>query len=224
MIRPFHVLLVVLCACSSQQREVDGADGGMDDSRRDSDRDGLCDMTEADKGTDPRVLDTDGDTLPDGLEVALGYSPVDSASPDASRLVSAANAASLRIRFSVDGSGDSYKGLFLPISSPFSTAEDATSLLDSNIALEALPADNVRDILAKEQRFDTVTGSTRLAFELTFDLTELDPVPCTVAHPFSYALTKVGGGLVEQQKYLLVIPGETDSADPPAFCPPSNCI
>ena len=224
MIRPFHVLLVALWACSSQERPGAGVDSGVVDMRTDSDRDGLCDVTEADKGTDPKVLDTDGDTLPDGLEVALGYSPLDAASPDASRLIKAADAVTLLVRFSVDGNGESYKGLFLPISSPFSTEEDATSLLASNIALEALPPDNVRGVLAEEQRFETVTGSTRLAFELTFDLSSLDSIPCTVAHPFSYALTKIGGGLVEQQKYLLVIPGMGDSAELPPFCPPSNCI
>lgn len=42
----------------------------------DSDGDGLLDATEAWMGTDPRRVDTDGDNLPDGWEVAHQISPL----------------------------------------------------------------------------------------------------------------------------------------------------
>ncbi len=45
--------------------------------RRDSDGDGLRDCEEAYLGTDPRLFDTDGDRIPDGLEVRAGLDPLD---------------------------------------------------------------------------------------------------------------------------------------------------
>lgn len=42
----------------------------------DSDQDGLSNLREREAGTEPRLADTDGDTLPDGLEVAQGTDPL----------------------------------------------------------------------------------------------------------------------------------------------------
>ncbi len=49
----------------------------------DSDGDGLGDVEETERGTDPSDPDTDGDGLSDGDEVALGSRPLDPASPPA---------------------------------------------------------------------------------------------------------------------------------------------
>lgn len=46
----------------------------------DSDKDGLTDANEKERGTDPRNFDTDNDGYSDGEEVASGYSPLKHAS------------------------------------------------------------------------------------------------------------------------------------------------
>jgi len=48
----------------------------IDDSGLDPDDDGLTNLQEFNQGTNPRAFDTDGDTLPDGLEVASGLDPL----------------------------------------------------------------------------------------------------------------------------------------------------
>ncbi|MCT2043660.1 YPDG domain-containing protein, partial [Pseudoclavibacter alba] len=48
----------------------------VQDSKQDTDGDGLTDKDEASRGTDPANPDTDGDGLPDGQEVTLGTDPL----------------------------------------------------------------------------------------------------------------------------------------------------
>ena len=50
-------------------------------SAGDSDGDGLCDNTEGELGTDPQAIDSDGDRLPDLIEVVSNFVPVDAADP-----------------------------------------------------------------------------------------------------------------------------------------------
>ena len=47
----------------------------VEDTREDSDGDGLSDIREAELGTDPNNADSDGDGINDGDEVALGTDP-----------------------------------------------------------------------------------------------------------------------------------------------------
>ena len=47
----------------------------VEDTREDSDGDGLSDAKEAELGTDPNNADSDGDGINDGDEVALGTDP-----------------------------------------------------------------------------------------------------------------------------------------------------
>ena len=53
------------------------ADKGTDPKKADTDGDGLTDKEEADKGTDPKKADTDGDGFTDKEEVAKGTDPKD---------------------------------------------------------------------------------------------------------------------------------------------------
>lgn len=52
------------------------------DSKEDSDKDGLTDDQEKEKGTDPQKADTDGDGFLDGQEAKNGYNPLRSAPGD----------------------------------------------------------------------------------------------------------------------------------------------
>lgn len=224
MVRHLLLLLLATWSCSSEDHQGSLMDANVPTSRRDSDHDGLCDATEIEAGTDPDLADSDGDALPDGLEQVLGYSPLDDSSPSADRQIEATETTTHLVRFNVEGEGQSFQGVFLWISSPFSTPEDASSLFSGALAQEALPPDNVRSFLPKTQVFETVTGATRLSFELTFDLSAVSEETCTVAHPFAYGIAELGGGLVEQQKFLLVIPGKSTKGQKADFCPPANCI
>jgi hypothetical protein len=58
----------------------DPTDGG-----KDADNDGLTNLAEYQRGTNPRAYDSDGDGIGDGLEVATGTNPLDRSSFDFSR-------------------------------------------------------------------------------------------------------------------------------------------
>ena len=218
------LLLLLLWGCDSRTDRAVRSDASTDPSREDSDRDGLCDATEVEAGTDPKLPDSDGDGLPDGLEHVLGFSPLDDTSPAAEQRIQTSPTTTVVVRFTVDGMGETFQGIFLPVSNPFASQDDAASLLSSARALEALPPDNVRNMLADAQRFETVTGTTRLSFELTFDLSTQTPEVCTLAYPFTYGISQVGGSLVDQREYLLIVPGKTSSGGATGFCQAANCI
>ena len=55
------------------------------DPLSDSDDDGLIDIDEAERGTDPTNPDTDGDGLLDGAEVAARLDPLDPTDAEADR-------------------------------------------------------------------------------------------------------------------------------------------
>jgi len=220
----YLLLLLVLWGCDSRTDRAMPSDAGADPSREDSDHDGLCDTTEVAAGTDPNAPDSDGDGLPDGLEQVLGFSALDDSSPTAEQQIQASTTTTVVVRFTVDGMGETFQGVFLPVSSPFASQDDASSLLSGARGVEALPPDNVRNMLADAQRFETVTGTTRLSFELTFNLSTLTPEACTLAYPFAYGVSQVGGGLLEQRNYLLIVPGETPNGAAPDYCLAANCI
>jgi len=55
------------------------------DASKDADNDGLSNLSEYQRGTNPRAYDSDGDGIGDGLEVSTGTNPLDRSSFDFSR-------------------------------------------------------------------------------------------------------------------------------------------
>ena len=66
--------LVLLSGCFASVG-IDGVVPGVSDP--DSDGDGVADSVEAELGSDPNNADTDGDTWPDGEEIAENADPLD---------------------------------------------------------------------------------------------------------------------------------------------------
>jgi len=130
------VLACLLCACGgtpvgSRASQPGKTGASADAGAIDSDKDGLCDSTEADLGTDPRAADTDSDGLPDLIEAGNGFDPTDPASPAPDQvgfLESQPDAVlDFEVRLTVNGDGQGLSGVFESISSIYAdggAAED----------------------------------------------------------------------------------------------------
>ncbi|MDD9944183.1 MAG: hypothetical protein OXU20_24275 [Myxococcales bacterium] len=234
-------IVIWLSACTGADRAVapEGAPeapaaGEGNDERppevRDADGDGLCDGTEADVGTDARLVDTDGDGFPDPVEVALGFEAVDPATPDPSHVayLEAVPGAILdfEVRLTVDGKGEGYAGGFAPASPLYDLGHSAADFYESARADGADPVDNVREFGGQTERFAAVVGSTRLRFVLRFrnPLSRHENPDCVVAHPFQYLVKNDSGEIVNRRSYLLVLipPSASEGAD--AYCRPAACL
>lgn len=228
-------LLATTAACGNDTADGYGDAGpGPIDFAADRDGDGLCDVTEAQLGSDPTVPDTDGDRVPDLFESMIGTAPDDPTAPDAAQLVylgtAADDRAQLEVRFTVQGAGEGHAGAFQATGSPYRDV-DASAFFASASALSAQPPDHVRDVQPAAERFGTVIGETRLSFELDFlaATDEPDHPDCARGYPARYAL-KADGQPVQQRQMLLLITlpdgrGAQDvrSGELP-FCFPADCF
>ena len=196
----------------------------------DSDDDGLCDDTEMDLGTNPHALDSDGDTLPDLLELAFGLDPSSALSParDAIAYLPSTDGAtaSLEPRVTVDNREQalSYTGRFLADASLYTDPVTAADYLVDQQALSATPPDNVLGLDPENSRFIGVRGRTRLSFALQFAYPDdTTPPPCALLYGFDYRVT-AENRLVASSTYLLVIGSGQAAPQATDFCAPTSCM
>jgi hypothetical protein len=230
------VLAAVLCACGGDAagRGPDmpelrpAADAGEGSELLDRDRDGLCDVTEAELGTDPDAVDTDADGLPDVIELVSGHEPALPDDPASEQLAYLAGdrgaAVDFEARFTVDGDGQALTGRFGALGTLYRDGDTAEHYFTGATALEAAPIDAARGIERDAARFDAVLGRTRLSFQLHFELADQPGRTCARAYPFRYSIKSDDGETRAERAYLLVI-GQSGASTlvADAFCLPTGC-
>lgn len=218
----------LLAGCPQTTTLPDAGDGGARDSSAidplgDEDDDGLCNMNEADRGTDLFGPDTDDDGYSDFVEVAFGYDPLIPAIPQEDEVFEllAEPGATVRVpaELVIRGSGEDYTGAFdsLPAGDPNGlTADD---FWQSSVALFADPPDNVSVVEAEAGTFRGVVGTTELNFETTFTFEGGDRFePCLRAYPFRYLVKRSDGRIMGAVRGLLVVVPPTNTGE---WCTPA---
>ncbi len=186
----------------------------------DGDGDGLCDATERDGwGTDPTRADSDGDGIPDGYEIQLGYDPLRTLTPDPTELVLLdevpIGVAQMGIVRAVNASGQNFLGAFqaVPLIEPFNDPfmMDASTFLTGIIATTAVPRENVFEIDREGGEFLGVIDRTQLAWEIQFAYGETMVRGCARVYPWRFSIKRSDGRLVYLVQRLLVVipPGST---------------
>jgi hypothetical protein len=193
----------------------------------DTDHDGLCDISEGMIGTDPTSLDTDHDGFPDVVEAIAEYVATDPSSPGVDQVVYLLAQAGQRVQAEITttivGNGAGATGQFNARNAYDRNGLWARDFFVGAVAVEALPPDNARGIVAQDERFTSVLGRTRLTFRLTFAFdTQLQP-DCAAALPFDYEVKGDVGAYLASRKFMLVV---TPVSSPRAggYCQPAECI
>jgi Bacterial TSP3 repeat len=239
--RALVVVACVLGACSLSQRPdaslvpEPAADGGTPIdaatlSPDDTDGDGLCNETEKDVGTDPEVLDTDGDGYPDLVEVMAEFDALDALSPGLDQVATLAaergRVLDFEVRATVDGMGEGYTGVFAAYPSTNVDGLMAVDFLKRSTAFGAEPLDHVRGVDVDGAHFDSVLGRTRLSFRLrfAFNLVSSD-FPCADAFSFTYGVKDDLGRRRGVRDYvLIVVPEGATGMSAADFCVPPACF
>lgn len=193
----------------------------------DQDHDGLCDDTELTVGTDPGTIDSDNDTWPDLIELALALDPLDHDIPAPEQVTylraQPGDVALLEATVTVNGEGNSYLGRFRDRPSLYRDAPTSEALLTRGRALSAVPPDNIRSIESDRERFLGVNGKTLLNFELEFSYPEDGPQPgCAFVYSFDYTVSSIQRQSASPL-YLLVITPEEGPPTAQDFCLPGLC-
>ena len=225
-----------LVACSGEapgddalvQEPPTGAAGAGDDGASDTDADGLCNGTEGELGTDPLARDSDADQLPDLIEIASSFAPIDAEIPAADQIAfmrgSRGTSLDFAVRSTVDGDGQSLTGWFSAAGSFYRDDQTAADFFVGATAVSADPIDGPRSINEESARFSAVLGRTRLGFNLRFEFGQRADFTCGRAYPFRYAIKSDDGETRSERFYLLVVgAGEALVLDPAGFCLPSSC-
>ena len=204
--------------------ETDAGSATLDDT----DSDGLCDVSEAALGTRPDALDTDGDQLPDLIELVSGYDPVLPDSPLAEQVAYLASGRgaelAFEVRFTVEGDGQGLTGAFSSSGTLYRDGDSAADYFKGARAVSADPVDAARGIEAASARFEAVLGKSRLSFTLQFALGDPAPRKCSRAYPFRYAIKADDGTTWTDRDYLLVVGPEGGAGlQADAFCLPASC-
>jgi hypothetical protein len=205
-----------------------GDHGGGPGSREDADQDGVCDGTEESIGSSSDTADSDGDGLPDLIELIYGFTLTDPLSPSSDRLVrleARGNAqVQFPVRFTVEGESSDFIGFFEDSASPYDDGSSAGRYLESSVAIAAEPPEAARVVDGARQRFLAVLGTARLELEVRFTVpSDEDAEGCARVYPFRYGIREDGEGLVEDRLYLLVVAPAGGDA-PEDFCQPLNCF
>lgn len=232
----FACALVVMAACQrTHPPPFVLPDSGPPDAGPpldlDSDGDGLCDVDEFQRRTDPNDADTDGDGFSDYVEAQNGSSSFDRTSPDRTTmlLMSEAPTGTLDtvLTFSVRGVGETMGGEF--IREPMNIDDDGTlaqTFYLGSAALGASPMENVRGGIVGAN-FLGVIGRTLLTFSLHFAQAQ-EPRGCMRAYPFGYMLHTGDGSLrgLDIRWLVLVPPGMQIGAPGARWCGPTTatCI
>lgn len=195
----------------------------------DTDGDGLCDGTELAWGTDPTLMDTDGDGFTDRAERDFGYAPLLPDSPSRDDLVFMEEVdgatAQLGLQILVRGDGETYTGVFQPLSIANRLDYDAATFLEAARAVGANPMDNVFEVQPDAGVFRGVFGRTQLIFEVRFAFDSATPRDCVTAFPFRHQVKREDGVTVGFGRYLLVLlPDNQRLADAEWCVPEGGCI
>jgi len=193
----------------------------------DTDHDGLCDVSEAMLGTDPTARDTDHDGFPDVVEAISEFDASDPLSPGVDQVVFLLAQAGQRVQAEINttiiGNGAGATGQFDARNAYDENGFRARDFFVDAVAVEALPPDNARGIVAQNERFTSVSGKTRLTFRLTFAF-DAQPLPdCAAALPFDYQVKGDVGAYLGSRSFMLVV---TPVGSPRAvdYCQPAECI
>jgi hypothetical protein len=194
----------------------------------DQDHDGVCDATEQQVGTDPHAADSDGDGLPDLIELANGFNPIDAANPALDQVgqLEARVGATLDfpVRATVEGDGQGVSGLFQAISALYGDGVSAEDFFTGASAVSADPSDAVRNIDATGAHFDSVFGHTRLVFSLHFEYPgSANPPKCGKAYPYRYSVKSDDGSTAADRVFLLILAPEGQAGGTVAFCQSRSC-
>jgi len=195
----------------------------------DTDGDGLCDGTEIAWGTDPTVVDSDSDGLSDRAERDFGYAALLPDSPSREDLVFMEEVegatAQLGVQIVVRGDGESYTGVFQPLPIANRLDYDASTFLEGALAVGANPMDNVFEVRPEEGLFRGVFGRTQLTYEVRFAFGGATPRSCVTAFPFRHQVKREDGVTVGFGRYLLVLlPDNQRLADAEWCVPEGGCI
>jgi hypothetical protein len=197
----------------------------------DSDGDGMCDVTEYQRRTDPFDPDTDGDGFSDYVEAQNGTSPTDPSAPDISIVVTMSetpqSTLDLPIRFDERPAGQSIIGEVVRL--PVNIVDDGTTALTFFTGAEATfasPMANVHGGISGSS-FLGVVGHTLLVFTMHFAAVQA-PRGCLRAYPFGYEIKTNNGDIWGGVQHWLVLLPEGVSLGAPGarWCGPTqvHCI
>ena len=220
---------VLACDAGAPPLQPPGEPDGDVPALSDRDRDGVCDETERVLGSDLDRLDTDNDGLPDLIEAALSFDPVDGEDPNQARLATLSGSVGATLDYPVratsQGTGNALQGAFMALSSIYSEAETAQDFYVTALAVSAEPPDHVRSIEGSEARFIQVEGETRLSFNLNFAYPHAAPMGCSRAYPFRFVVNSDDGKrLATELRVLLVTAEGAGPKDASAYCIPDDCL
>lgn len=193
----------------------------------DSDGDGLCDVNEYQRRTDPFNPDSDGDGFSDYVEAQNGTSSSDLTSPERSIVITMSEAplATLDtpISFAVRGIGEDFSGELTRLTP--NIVDDgivAQSFYAGSSAIGATPMENVRGGI-DGARYLGVIGRTLLVFTLHFEQRQAAR-GCMRAFPFLYDVkTSTGALRGSVTRWLVVVPpGMQIGAPGSRWCGPAT--
>lgn len=207
-------------------------DSGREDvppSNGDSDGDGLCDVTEISRGTDPTLIDSDADGFTDYAEVIYGFNPIVPSSPDRTTvfILQENPAASLQIpiEVTVTGSGEDYGGAFESVIVPDRGDQSAETFYVESLPTFAVPSENAAFIDEDAETFRAVVGRTLLGFEVRFAFGDTLGRDCIRAYPFRYNVKRSDGRLIALERNLLLILPRGQTLATGEWCvPDGSCI
>ncbi|MEM9193719.1 MAG: hypothetical protein AAGF12_31380 [Myxococcota bacterium] len=197
-----------------------GSPDRMVSVNQDTDDDGLCDLTEGQRNTNPFEADTDNDGFSDFFETNTGFDPTRNSSPEDEIVYllreDDSSTVSIVHNVTVRGQGEDYTGAFetLPVDDLQGT--QALDFYDGGQLLYAVPDGNVALMEPDRQAARGVVGETQLGFEMRFRYTEEMDRPCIRGYPFRYIVKRNDGRLVSSRRFLLVIlpPGGRIGSEP----------
>jgi hypothetical protein len=194
----------------------------------DRDHDGLCDASEAQLGSNPAQLDTDGDGFPDALEALAGTDLQDPNDPSLDHVAyfdAGASALDVNVAITATGRGQTVAGRFLSRNAADPQGRRASDFYQSLLAVSAEPPDNVRDIEPAGGRFGSLLDRARLLYKLHFTKALTDqPLSCAAGLPFDFMVEDETGQLLAREHYLLVVTGAGTKLKAEQFCRPVACI
>ncbi len=210
------LLIVLGCGDSTPPPRDSGvADADASLPEADTDRDGVCDATEVERGLNPELSDTDDDGFSDYAELLLGFNGLEPASPDRDSVhilrETVESTLQLPLTQTVRGAGEDYTGAFQSLGGPDDAGDTSATFYVDSVATFAEPMDNVAVIESEDEAFRGVVGRTLLGFELRFAFGGATPRVCVRGHQFRYNIKRSDGRLVGAHTELLLVmpPGQT---------------
>ncbi len=204
----------------------------------DADGDGLCDLTERMRRTDPAMHDTDGDGLLDGFEVTLGSDPLSGRSPPAtSRILlreSTESFATVEHTMEHVGAGEVLVGATLDRTPGVDGLRPSELLAFTVEAASAMPMAFVRAVSGP--RFIGVLGRVALQWRLTArpraDVPARVNLGCRRAYETQLAIKREGDDIEQVRPYVVELaPPEGTTRRPTwprvsadGLCLPSRCF